>query len=83
MSATATLLVELVCEELPPKALKRLSEAFADSIATALRAGDFASAGSVLNVFATPRRLALTMTQVLATAPDKPFKATAVDLPKP
>ena len=74
MSNPATLLVELVCEELPPKALKRLSEAFAGTIANALRAADFASADSVLNVFATPRRLALSITQVLATAPDKPFK---------
>ena len=74
MSNAATLLVELVCEELPPKALKRLSEAFAGTIANALRAADFASADSVLNVFATPRRLALSITQVLATAPDKPFK---------
>jgi len=74
VSNAATLLVELVCEELPPKALKRLSEAFAGTIANALRAADFASADSVLNVFATPRRLALSITQVLATAPDKPFK---------
>ena len=74
MSASATLLVELVCEELPPKALKRLSEAFAGAIAAALRAREFATADSVVSVFATPRRLALTLSHVLATAPDKPFK---------
>ena len=33
MSA-APLLVELLCEELPPKALKRLGEAFAEGIVT-------------------------------------------------
>ena len=32
MSATATLIVELLTEELPPKALKRLGEAFAEGI---------------------------------------------------
>jgi len=74
MSAGATLLVELVCEELPPKALKRLSEAFADAIAAALRARDFASEASVVGVYATPRRLAMTMTHVLAIAPDKAVK---------
>ena len=74
MSTTETLLVELVCEELPPKALKRLSEAFAGTIETALRADAFASTDSVVNVFATPRRLALTISQVLPTAPDKAFK---------
>ncbi len=33
---SANLLVELLTEELPPKALKRLSEAFADGIADGL-----------------------------------------------
>jgi len=73
MSA-ATLLVELLTEELPPKGLKRLSEAFAQSVHDALRKRDFVGANGVASVFATPRRLAVTITDVLATAPDKAFK---------
>ena len=35
--ASATLLVELLTEELPPRALKRLSEAFAEALVAELR----------------------------------------------
>jgi glycyl-tRNA synthetase beta chain len=69
-----TLVVELLTEELPPKALKRLGEAFADGIAARLRGEDFLTETSVVAGYATPRRLAVVITQVLATAPDKPFK---------
>src|SRR5206468_303887 len=41
VSATATLVVELVTEELPPKALKRLSGAFSTSLADHLRSRGF------------------------------------------
>ena len=73
MSA-ATLLVELFTEELPPKALKKLGEAFADGIAAGLSSRDFLDAGSAVTGFATPRRLAVSITGVRAIAPDKPFK---------
>jgi len=73
MSA-ATLLVELFTEELPPKALKRLGEVFADTLAAGLRSRDFLTDESVVTGFATPRRLAVAITAVRATAPDKPFK---------
>ena len=69
-----TLLVELFTEELPPKALKKLGEAFADGIATGLSSRDFLEAGSVVTGFATPRRLAVAITRVRAIAPDKAFK---------
>ena len=72
MSA-ATLLVELLTEELPPKALKRLGEAFAVMLEAGLRARDFLSPDSVATGYATPRRLAVSITQVRAVAPDKPF----------
>ena len=70
----ATLLVELFTEELPPKALKKLGEAFADGIAAGLASRDFLEAGSAVTGFATPRRLAVAITGVRAIAPDKPFK---------
>jgi len=73
MSA-ATLLVELFTEELPPKALKKLGEAFADGIAAGLSSRDFLGAGSTVTGFATPRRLAVSITGVRAIAPDKAFK---------
>jgi len=65
------LLVELFVEELPPKALKRLGEAFAAGLADGLKKRGLASAGSVATAFATPRRLALHLTEVAARAPDQ------------
>ncbi|HEX7430450.1 MAG TPA: glycine--tRNA ligase subunit beta, partial [Mycobacterium sp.] len=70
----AALVVELVTEELPPKALKRLGEVFAETLAAGLRSRDFLVDGSVVTPFATPRRLAVAISQVRAVAPDKPFK---------
>jgi glycyl-tRNA synthetase beta chain len=70
----ASLLVELLTEELPPKALKRLSETFAAALADDLRRDDFLAADSVVDAFATPRRLAVVITQVRARAPDRPVE---------
>lgn len=69
-----TLLVELLTEELPPKALTRLSDAFSASIFNGLKARDFLSDASVLTSYATPRRLALSITNVADTSPDKPIR---------
>src|SRR5450830_1227153 len=66
-----TLLVELLTEELPPKALNKLGAAFAAGIEQGLKSRDFLSAGSVVTAFATPRRLAVTITEVAAVSPDK------------
>jgi len=68
----ANLLVELFVEELPPKSLKKLGAAFADALATGLRAQGLASQASVATSFATPRRLALHLTQVMPRAADRP-----------
>ena len=57
-----TLLIELRTEELPPKSLKVLSEAFAEAVFSALTTQQFAAADSVCTPYATPRRLALTIT---------------------
>ena len=75
MSAHAkNLLVELFVEELPPKALKKLGEAFGAGLLQSLRASGLAGEGSALNVFATPRRLAAHISHVLPVAPDKAQK---------
>jgi glycyl-tRNA synthetase beta chain len=50
-------LVELGTEELPPKALHTLEQAFADGIATRLR--DLGLTSGAVESFATPRRLAV------------------------
>jgi len=59
-----TLLIELRTEELPPKSLKALSESFAASVFAALKEQAFASPDSVCTPYATPRRLALTVTGI-------------------
>jgi len=65
---TATLLVELFTEELPPKALKKLGEVFADALTSELRNAGFLSDGSATSGYATPRRLAVSITDVSASA---------------
>ena len=70
MSA-ATLLVELFCEELPPRALKRLGDAFAEQLKHGLAKRGVLSPKSAAHAFATPRRLAASITEVLPEAPAK------------
>ena len=67
----ATLLVELLTEELPPKALPKLGQAFANGIAAGLRARGLAAADGAFRWFATPRRLAVSLAGVLAEAAAK------------
>jgi glycyl-tRNA synthetase beta chain len=71
MSAAANLLVELFVEELPPKALKKLGEAFASVLFEQLKSQGLASAESKLTSFASPRRLAAHVTAVAAQGADK------------
>lgn len=66
----ATLLVELLTEELPPKSLARLSRSFCDALLADLGKDGFLTASSAVTPYATPRRLALSITGVLAKAPD-------------
>ena len=65
------LLVELFVEELPPKALKKLGEAFAGVLVEQLKAQGLAAADSVTTAFASPRRLAAHITHVAAKAADR------------
>jgi len=70
---TANLLVELFTEELPPKALPRLGEAFAQTLAESLTAQGLAAPGTVVTPYATPRRLAAHLTRLAAKAADRPL----------
>ena len=70
---TKNLLVELFVEELPPKALKKLGEAFSATLFESLKAQGLAAADSAVTPFASPRRLAAHVTNVAAQAADKPL----------
>ncbi len=61
---TKNLLVELFVEELPPKALQKLGDAFASVLFEQLKAQGLATADSVVTPFASPRRLAAQVTNV-------------------
>jgi glycyl-tRNA synthetase beta chain len=69
------LLVELFVEELPPKALKKLGDAFATVLAQSLQAQGLAPAGAAVTAFASPRRLGAHVAGVLAAAADEPTKS--------
>ena len=66
-----TLLIELLTEELPPKALERLSTVFANEVFTELHEQKLADEDSICTPFATPRRLALTITNVESQQADR------------
>jgi len=67
---TESVLVELLTEELPPKSLRDLAVAFGTSLSGALHAAGLALAEAPPAIFATPRRLAVRVPDVLARAPD-------------
>jgi glycyl-tRNA synthetase beta chain len=66
------LLVELFVEELPPKALKKLGDAFGATLLEQLKSQGLASGESALTTFASPRRLAAHVSAVAAQGADKP-----------
>ncbi|EJE4200277.1 glycine--tRNA ligase subunit beta [Vibrio cholerae] len=65
-------LIELGTEELPPKQLRTLAEAFAANFAAELSAADIAHEG--VTWFATPRRLALKVANLAESQSDKILK---------
>lgn len=69
-----TLLIEIFTEELPPKALAKLGDAFAMGIFNGLKARDFLEQGALATAFATPRRLAVSISHVRATSLDKTLR---------
>ncbi len=66
---TETLLIELGTEELPPKTLKTLATAFFDNIKSQLDGNDLTY--SDIKWFATPRRLAVQVTELVEKQQDK------------
>jgi glycyl-tRNA synthetase beta chain len=74
LSQSATLLIEVFTEELPPKSLRRLGDAFSEGIFAALKSAGLANEVSQATSFATPRRLAVQISNVLDQAPDYPVR---------
>jgi len=68
---TDNLLVELFVEELPPKALKKLGDAFAGVLAEQLKAQGLTSGDTQVTAYASPRRLAAHISHVWRKAEDK------------
>ncbi|OYD21025.1 glycine--tRNA ligase subunit beta [Oceanimonas baumannii] len=67
--AEQNFLVEIGTEELPPKALRNLGQAFADNLQNELNSADLAFAA--IRWFAAPRRLAVQVTSLAGAQPDK------------
>ena len=65
------LLVELFVEELPPKALNKLGEAFSSVLFESLKTQGLTLENAVVTAFATPRRLAAHIKYVADKAADK------------
>ncbi|MEY3497168.1 MAG: glycyl-tRNA synthetase, beta subunit, partial [Pseudomonadota bacterium] len=74
------LLLELFTEELPPKSLKRLGESLSQSIYESLNKAQLLSASSAYQSFASPRRLAVLISDVLDQAPDYPVREKLLPL---
>ena len=76
--STKSLLVELFVEELPPKSLKKLGEAFGAVLTDVLKAQGLAAADATATTYASPRRLALHLTKVAAKGADKAVQVKLV-----
>jgi glycyl-tRNA synthetase beta chain len=69
-----SLLIEFLCEELPPKTLQKLAQTFAEQVIGGLRQTGFVSTDismqdGVMDVFATPRRFAVLIRDVRMMQP--------------
>ncbi len=69
--SSKNLLVELFVEELPPKVLKKLGDAFAGAVLESLKSQALTALNSEVKAYASPRRLALHINDVVAQAEDK------------
>nr|WP_309544649.1 glycine--tRNA ligase subunit beta [Alkalilimnicola ehrlichii] len=63
------LLIELGTEELPPKALRKLSEAFCEEVVKQLQDADIGFTDA--KAYASPRRLAILLSKVAEKQPDR------------
>jgi len=68
---TQTLLIELLTEELPPKALNNLGNHFSASVAEGLEKAQLIDDAAEFTAYASPRRLAV---QVKTSKPCKPIR---------
>ncbi len=77
-----SLLIELGTEELPPKALKQLSNAFSATLSESLQAAGLLSDNTHVKSYASPRRLAVWMSEITDTQEDfsQIRKGPAVDV---
>ena len=68
-----TLLIEIGTEELPPKALKKLSDAFTNELINGLLEAELVirSNADLSKPYATPRRMALSVPAVIQSQPDQ------------
>jgi len=71
MTTNKNLLVELFVEELPPKSLKKLGDSFAEVLAASLKAQGLTAADTAVTSYASPRRLGVHVTHVVAQSADK------------
>lgn len=71
---TAPLLIELLTEELPPKSLKKLGEHFSQHIFDKLLQLNLLAPQASFEAFATPRRLAILIDQVLDKSSTQPIR---------
>lgn len=69
--SSAPLLVELFTEELPPKALAKLGNGFASGIEQGLKKRGLLESNAVATMFASPRRLAVSVSHVRKVGPDE------------
>ena len=69
-----TLLVELLTEELPPKVLGKLGDAFASALFNGLSSRAFTDDGARFTAYASPRRLAVEIEGVRLASPDKQIR---------
>ncbi len=71
---TKNLLVELFVEELPPKVLQKLGDAFAGVLFEQLQTLGLTSADTAVTAYASPRRLAAHISHIWLKAEDKPVQ---------
>jgi len=69
MSASKPLLIEIGCEELPPKALDELAVAFARGVCEGLAKRGIAVYAANAKTYNSPRRLAVLVPDVVAEQP--------------
>lgn len=68
---TQNLLIELLVEELPPKALQKLGESFSSALVTSLQTQGLVKTPTEISSFASPRRLAVHIKTVESKAPSQ------------